>query len=70
MKANALEKLYLLPNGLVSYCRNTDNDVEYTRTDAFIEKAAEWLNNFYNKDTHSCLIDEDIEKFINYMKGE
>jgi hypothetical protein len=44
--------------------------IEYTRTDAFIDKAAEWLNNFYNEDTHSCLIDEDIEKFINYMKGE
>ena len=49
----------------------TDNiKIEYTRTDAFIEKAAEWLNNFYNEDTHSFLIDEDIEKFINYMKGE
>lgn len=45
-------------------------DIEYTRTDSFIERAAEWLNNFYNKDTHSYLIDEDIEKFINYMKGE
>ena len=39
-------------------------------TNAFIEKAAEWLNNFYNEDTHSYLIDEDIEKFINYMKEE
>ena len=38
--------------------------------DAFIEKTVEWLNNFYNEDTHSYLIDEDIEKFINYMKGE
>ena len=39
-------------------------------TDTFIEKAAYWLDNFYNIDTHSCLIDEDIEKFINYMKEE
>lgn len=45
-------------------------NIEYTRTDAFIEKAAEWLNNFYNEDTNSYLIGEDIEKFINYMKGE
>lgn len=45
-------------------------NIEYTRTDAFIEKAAEWLNNFYNEDTRSYLIDEDIENFINYMKGE
>ena len=41
MKTNeAPEKLYLIQdNGLISYCRNTDKDVEYTRTDAFIEKA-------------------------------
>ena len=39
-------------------------------TDAFIEKACDWLNNFYNEDTHSYIIYEDIEKFINYMKGE
>ena len=42
MKTNgAPKKLYLLPNGLISYCRNTDEDVEYTRTDAFIEKACD-----------------------------
>ena len=50
--------------------KRKDDDIEYTRTDAFIEKAAEWLNYFYNEDTHSYLIDKDIEKFINYMKGE
>ena len=38
------KKLYLLPNGLISYYRNTDEDVEYIRTDAFIEKACEFLN--------------------------
>lgn len=35
-----------------------------------IDKACEWLNNFYNEDTNSYLIDEDIKKFQNYMKGE
>ena len=72
MKANgAPEKLYLLQdNDLICYCMSNEDDVEYTRTDAFIEKATEWLNNFYNENTHSFLIDEDIEKFINYMKGE
>lgn len=46
MKVNeAPEKLYLLPNGLISYCGNTDEDVEYTRTDAFIERAKEWFIN-------------------------
>ena len=75
MKANeAPEKLYL---DATSKCGNTiftiknnDTDIEYTRTDVFINKAADWLNNFYNEDTHSYLIDEDIEKFINYMRGE
>ena len=42
MKENeAPEKLHLLPNGLISYCRSTDEDIEYTRTDAFIEKACD-----------------------------
>ena len=67
MKANeAPEKLYM---NWVNYPLE-EMQVEYTRTDAFIEKAAYWLDNFYNIDTHSYLIDEDIEKFINYMKGE
>lgn len=73
MKANeAPEKLYIdLFKGVfnVSYSP-INNSVEYTRTDAFIEKAAEWLDNFYNEDTNSYLIDEDIESFIDYMKGE
>lgn len=46
------------------------NSIEYVRTDAFIKKACEWLNNFYNEDTRSYLIDKDIEDFINYMKGK
>ena len=78
MKANAPEKIYLQPSEIKRlpyqniFCVRplSDNSIEYIRTDAFIEKAAEWLNNFYNEDTRSCLIDEDIEKFINYMKGE
>lgn len=40
----APEKLYLLSNGLISYCRNTGEDVEYTRTDAFVEKACKFLD--------------------------
>ena len=45
MKANeAPEKFYLLPNGFISYFRNTDEDIEYTRTDAFIEKVVKWLD--------------------------
>jgi hypothetical protein len=65
MKANeAPEKLYLLPNGLISYCR-TNEDVEYIHTDTFIEKAAKWINE------HTSLSEKlVIENFINYMKGE
>lgn len=50
--------------------KRKDDDIEYIRTDAFIETAVDWLNNFYNEDTHSYLIDEDIEKFIDHMKVE
>ena len=68
------DKLYARTNNNItidiSYAPQTLEAVEYTRTDAFVEKAADWLNNFYNEDTHSYLIDENIEKFINYMKGE
>jgi hypothetical protein len=72
MKANETpEKIYMSPAGvLYKDDKQNDKDVEYTRTDAFIEKAAEWLDNFYNEDTNSYLIDEDIESFIDYMEGE
>ena len=75
MKANAPERLYLSKNIYSTYLYQVpdpddETAVEYIRKDAFIERAAEWLNNFYNEDTRSCLIDEDIEKFTNYMKGE
>ena len=64
MKANgAPERLYLLPNGLISYRRNTDEDVEYTQTDAFIEKACEWL------EEHMIGWNNDFVKdFRNYME--
>ena len=79
MKANgAPEKLYLLPNGLISYCRNTDEDVEYTCTDAFIEKALAYLNSkfyFHNAfygvvSTDFNAMEELFEDFKKYMKGE
>lgn len=75
MKTNeAPEKLYFgeVDKGILDIYsdRESNDEIEYIRIDVFIKKAAEWLNNFYNEDTHSYLIDEDIEKFINYMKGE
>ncbi len=74
MKTNeAPERIYIHPtlDNLYGICeRSCDNEIEYVRKDSFIEKACEWLNNFYNDETRSYLIAEDIEKFINYMKGE
>ena len=70
-KKEAPKKLYYAPYGDIREDDPiTGNDIEYIRKDAFIEKAAEWLNNFYNKETHSYLIDEDIVEFENYMRGE
>ena len=42
----APEKLYLIQdNGLVCYCRNNKDDIEYTRTDAFVEKVVDYIAN-------------------------
>ena len=80
MEANgAPEKLYLLPNGLISYCRNTDEDVEYTQTNAFIEKAVEWIkeNITNNPNANSVLVRNGcvtlgmlVDDFKKYMEGE
>ena len=35
-----------------------------------LDKACEWLNNFYNEDTHSYLVKEDIENFRKAMEEE
>ena len=69
MKANeAPEKLYLLPNGLISYCRNTGEDVEYINTDAFIEEVIRWID--YNNQNGGCNFDGWEKDIKNYMKGE
>lgn len=51
-----------LPNGLF---------VEYTRTDAFIEKAAEYLMDYEFNDSPT-IVDrrKRVDKFRKYMKGE
>ena len=81
MKANgAPEKIYCGNNGHgnLSYSNQPFlNAVEYTSTDAFIEKAVEFINkaNLY---LYHCISEEcdyvDTDKFIkdfkNYMKGE
>lgn len=51
--------------------------IEYTRTDAFIEKATEWLRKnadnytwYDESEGESGMVDGFIEVFKNYMKGE
>lgn len=47
-------------------------NIEYTHTDAFIEKACSWLNDNAIKYWGTEFVDngEMIEDFRNYMKGE
>ena len=84
MKANeAPEKLYFdeRDRGILDIYSNKElnDDIEYTRTDAFIEKAAEWLKShaddynytWYNEmEGESGITDKCIEDFKRYMKGE
>lgn len=44
-------------------------NIEYIRKDVFIERAATWIANRYQSNG-SYLNADDIEDFINYMKGE
>ena len=67
----APEKIYLHPDldsilGMAE--RSCESEIEYTRTDAFIEKAKEWLR--YNNDLIDGDVDDYVEDFVNYMKGE
>ena len=73
----APEKLYLHPTANGKVGANwltfplTNEDVEYTRTDAFIEKAYEYLS--YHLDTSKIDVNykfDFIEEFRNYMKRE
>jgi hypothetical protein len=66
MKANeAPEKIYMSPAGvLYKGDKQQCNDIEYTRTNAFIEKACDFISSLRRLD------DDVIEDFKNYMKGE
>ena len=75
MKANeAPEKIYLFENPITETPddrwlskRSDENDVEYVRTDTFIEKACTYLDEKCRK---FILTAKDIEDFRKYMKGE
>ena len=76
MKANkAPEKIWMDSEWIPHFdCKDciTENSVEYTRTDAFIEKACDWLaDNARAFDEGDIYNAEDlIEHFRKYMKGE
>ena len=87
---NVPEKIYLTSDEKNSYVftqkRSDGMGIEYTRTDAFIDKAVQWINN--NLAKYSELTDEDeygnklnetvmnvfygqaVKDFPVYMKGE
>lgn len=69
MKANeAPEKLYFNQHtAQYNQERRNDDDIEYTRTDAFIEKACGWLENNLQGIVGGSIY---IGDFRNYMKGE
>ena len=84
MKANeAPERIYLYPSDRAGEAyedewgdRPWSDSVEYTRTDAFIEKAAAYLNEkFYFNNLHYAVenntfncMEEMFEDFEEYMK--
>ena len=72
MKANeAPEKLWWSEGAVWQTNPNSEGYVKYTRTDAFIEKAVEFLKEW---DAYRVCLeghkDWFIEQFKNYMKGE
>jgi hypothetical protein len=83
MEANAPEKIYVHKSPYWGLMVNEHNiieaSVEYTRTDAFIKKAAEFLYNYNQKQvlkhgaraTLGCgEYTINVDEFRNYMKGE
>ena len=75
MKANAPERIWIDPtNDLPKLSGHIDKDgVEYTRTDAFIEKAKKWFekqNEWHDINGIKHCDMEDFEDFKKYMEGE
>lgn len=74
MKANAPEKIYVdNPNHDFWYRTKNENSIEYTRTDAFVEKATKWL---LTNASDYCILHnsydtkELVEDFVNAMKRD
>ncbi len=78
MKANeAPENIYCESDGLgnivkvhnIKWPDGEAENIEYTRTDAFIEKAISWLKE-QDEMIGVSFQDDFLERFQNYMKGE
>lgn len=73
MKANTPEKIWINQSDLPKLSGYIDrNSIEYTRTDAFIEKAKKWFekqNEWHDINGMKHCDIEDFENFKNYMKG-
>ena len=77
MKANAPEKIYVVDATFPDYVdfdgspintkRIDEHDIEYIRTDAFIEKADEFISTFFHPDDTE-LIDAVLNRFHEHMK--
>ena len=79
MKANvAPEKIYIVIDPVwgsmsVNYNCNDTNNIEYSRTDAFVEKARKWFekqNEWRDINGIKYCDMESFEDFRNYMKRE
>lgn len=62
MKPNeAPEKIYLnQDDGLIWHCRSYKDDIEYTRTDVFIEKVLKFLDENFFFDNKRCSIESGV----------
>lgn len=76
MKAKAPEKLYVDTEDRLSDSilygfieKRKDDDIEYVRKDAFIEKADKFINSFFHPDDTE-LNNGILDEFHKYMKGE
>lgn len=68
------DSIYIFDNPILDFTklsvRQSDNDIEYVRTDALIEKACVWLEPIL-KDLAGYYSGADLlNDFKNYMKGD
>lgn len=74
MNNEAPEKIYLTEdNPLKEWYRTKQvgfDSIEYTRTDAFIEKACEWLEPVLKNYAGYYVGEDNLRDFKKYMKGK